>query len=150
MANISKYSEKISENLEKIKLERINGASIDDICKMLKITRTTFYKWKKAYPEFAEAIDAGTAELYAKVELTASHSLLDKLVDRMLTVEQTVEDGVIIREKRKLILADTNAILFALKSRNPEKWDPITLAKLEKDDNEDSNAKIIELLNEYK
>ena len=150
MANLSKFSEKISDNLEKIKLERMNGASLDDIAKMLGVTRQTVHRWKEKYPEFGQALDEGTAELYAKVELTASHSLIDKLVDRMVTVEQIIEDGVIVREKRKLILADTNAIIFALKSRNPDKWDPITLAKLEKEDNEDVNNKIVDLLSKYK
>ncbi len=78
-----------------------------------------------------------------KVVKTAEESLLKKLSDRMEVVEVITETGVggngpYSKEikKEKLIKADLNAIIFALKAHSGEKWNldekEMNKAKLEK------------------
>ena len=150
MGRSGKYSSVVLPNLEKIRIERINGASMDDIADMLNIAASTLYAWAKKHPEFGEVLSDATHQMHANIESTANHSLLEKLKDRMLVTEQIIKDGVIVQEKRKLILADTTAITFALKSRNPEKWDQLGVARIDEANQvEDVGKQIADRLEKY-
>lgn len=41
--------------------EFANGASIEEICWMLKIAKETFYNWKEKYPKFLDSINKGVS-----------------------------------------------------------------------------------------
>ena len=64
--------------------------------------------------------------------------------------EEILEDGVVTKQKRRLIPADTTAILFALKSLNPEKWDSLSVARIKDEkESEDLNKQILQTLEKY-
>ena len=86
-----------------------------------------------------------------KIEAQANHSLMDKLRDRFEIVEEILEDGIVTKQKRRLIPADTTAIIFALKSSNPEVWDRLSVARLKDEkESDDLNKQILQTLEKYK
>lgn len=146
----SNYHAKVLPNLAKIRTARINGASMQDIADMLGVAASTLYNYTSQHPEFKEAMDEATHQMHATIEATANQSLLNKLQDRMVITEQIIEDGVITKEKRQLVKADTVAIIFALKSRNPQKWDPLGVARIEQKEQEDDlGQQIKDMLSRY-
>ena len=151
MAKPNKYDTIIKPNLDKIHHERINGASIKDIADMLGISERTLYEHMRTNKEFRQIMDDANSNMAVKIETQANHSLMDKLRDRFEIVEEILEDGIVTKQKRRLIPADTTAILFALKSLNPEKWDSLSVARLKDEkESEDLNKQILQTLEKYK
>ena len=151
MAKPNKYDTIIKPNLDKIHNERINGASIQDIADMLGISERTLYEHMRTKKELRQIMDDANSNMAVKIETQANHSLMDKLRDRFEIVEEILEDGIVTKQKRRLIPADTTAILFALKSLNPEKWDRLSVARLKDEkDSEDLNKQILQTLEKYK
>ena len=151
MAKPNKYDTIIKLNLDKIHHERINGASIQDIADMLGISERTLYEHMRTKKEFKQIMDDANSNMSVKIETQANHSLMDKLRDRFEIVEEILEDGVVTKQKRRLIPAETTAILFALKSLNPEKWDSLSVARLKDEkESEDLNKQILQTLEKYK
>lgn len=150
MGRMSKFDATIRPRFDEIKQARVSGASLDDLAVALGVARSSIYRWMGEYPEFKQLMDDAEVELHQNIEFTAHHSLMNKLTDRMVTYEQIIEDGVVVREKRKLIPADTTAIIFALKARNPNKWDSLGVARLKDEQkNQDLGAQILEQLGRY-
>lgn len=150
MPKPSTYEAKVVSNLAKIRNARINGASMQDIADMLGVAASTLYGYTSKHPEFKEVMDEATHQMHATIEATANQSLLDKLRDRMMVTEQIIEDGAVVKEKRQLVKADTVAIIFALKSRNPGKWDPLGVARIEQKEQEDDlGQQIKDMLGRY-
>ena len=146
----STYEAKVLSNLSQIRTARINGASINDVANMLGIAGSTLYGYMSKHKEFREVMDEATHQMHATIEATANQSLLDKLRDRMMVTEQIIEDGVVVKEKRQLVKADTVALIFALKSRNPQKWDPLGVARIEQKEQEDDlGQQIKDMLSQY-
>lgn len=151
MAKPNKYDTIIKPNLDKIHHERINGASIQDIADMLGISERTLYEHMRTKKELRQIMDDANSNMAVKIETQANHSLMDKLRDRFEIVEEILEDGIVTKQKRRLIPADTTAILFALKSLNPEKWDRLSVARLKDEkESEDLNKQILQTLEKYK
>ncbi|GAB6123550.1 hypothetical protein JCM30204_47000 [Dysgonomonas termitidis] len=50
-----KYTNKLAVHI--VEMIEQDLCSISEICKSLKISRKTFYEWKKAKPEFSEALE---------------------------------------------------------------------------------------------
>lgn len=151
MAKPNKYDTIIKPNLDKIHNERINGASIQDIADMLGISERTLYEHMRTKKELRQIMDDANSNMAVKIETQANHSLMDKLRDRFEIVEEILEDGIVTKQKRRLIPADTTAILFALKSLNPEKWDRLSVARLKDEkESEDLNKQILQTLEKYK
>ena len=151
MAKPNKYDTIIKPNLDKIHHERINGASIQDIADMLGISERTLYEHMRTKKEFRQIMDDANSNMAVKIETQATHSLMDKLRDRFEIVEEILEDGIVTKQKRRLIPADTSAILFALKSLNPKKWDSLSVARLKDEkESEDLNKQILQTLEKYK
>lgn len=151
MAKHNKYDTIIKPNLDKIHQERVNGASIQDIANMLGISERTIYEHMRTKKEFKKIMDDANTNMAVKIEAQANHSLMDKLRDRFEIVEEIIEDGIITKQKRRLIPADTTAIIFALKSLNPEKWDSLSVARLKDEkESEDLNKQILQTLEKYK
>ena len=151
MAKPNKYDTIIKPNLDKIHNDRINGASIQDIADMLGISERTLYEHMRTKKELRQIMDDANSNMAVKIETQANHSLMDKLRDRFEIVEEILEDGIVTKQKRRLIPADTTAILFALKSLNPEKWDRLSVARLKDEkESEDLNKQILQILEKYK
>ena len=146
----SKYERLCKPRFAEIKRERINGATMIDIAKFIGISEQTLYNWINKHEEFAQVMDEAETQLSANVEYVATYALLDKLRDKMVTTEQILEDGEIVREKRQLVKADTTAIIFALKSRNPQKWDQLATARVKDAEKaDDLNQQILDTLSKY-
>ena len=150
MAKVSKYDKLVVPNIDKIKKARTDGASMQDIADMLGVGRSSLQYWLRNKPEFREAMDDATEDMEVTIERTAKTSLLNKLVDRFVTTEEIYSEGVLVKERKQLIKADTTAIIFALKARNPEVWDPLGVARLDNDNKSDNiQEDITNALNKY-
>lgn len=149
MAKVSKYDKLVVPNIEKIKQARIDGASMQDIADMIGVGRSSLQYWLRTKPEFREAMDDATEGMEMTIERTAKTSLLNKLVDRFVTTEEIYSEGVLVKERKQLIKADTTAIIFALKARNPEMWDPLGVARLDNDKTDTISEDITNALNKY-
>jgi len=118
---------------------------------MLGISERTIYEHMRTKKEFKEIMDDANANMAVKIEAQANHSLMDKLRDRFEIVEEILEDGIVTKQKRRLIPADTTAIIFALKSSNPEVWDRLSVARLKDEkESDDLNKQILQTLEKYK
>lgn len=150
MAKITKYEKLVVPNIEKIKQARTDGASMQDIADMLGVGRSSLQYWLRNKPEFREAMDEATEDMEMTIERTAKTSLLNKLIDRFVTTEEIYSEGVLVKERKQLIKADTTAIIFALKARNPEVWDPLGVVRLDNDNKADNiQEDITNALNKY-
>lgn len=150
MAKVSKYDKLVVPNIDKIKQARTDGASMQDIADMLGVGRSSLQYWLRNKPEFRDAMDDATESMELTIERTAKTSLLNKLVDRFVTTEEIYSEGVLVKERKQLIKADTTAIIFALKARNPEMWDPLGVARLDNDNKSDNiQEDITNVLNKY-
>ena len=63
MARPNKYETHIAPRLKDIEKWRKVGATVENICDVLGIAKTTFHKYLKEQPAFANAYKKGTAEL---------------------------------------------------------------------------------------
>lgn len=149
MAKVSKYDKLVAPNIDKIKKARTDGASMQDIADMIGVGRSSLQYWLRNKPEFREAMDDATESMEMTIERTAKTSLLNKLVDRFVTTEEIYSEGVLVKERKQLIRADTTAIIFALKARNPEMWDPLGVARLDSDKTDTISEDITNALNKY-
>lgn len=147
MGRRNKYESHVKPYLAKILSWRRDGATVQQIADELKVNRTVFYRYRQKYKELDEILDEAETQLHHEIANLAENSLKSKLEDRMAVVEELVEEfkdekGKVYKShkvaRRKLIQADTTAIIFALKARRPEVWDS---------DAHDINAKRIEKIN---
>lgn len=66
MANVgrkSKYDECVKPYLKQIAKWKRVGATDEQICEQLSISKTSFYEYQKKYAEFAESLKKGRTEL---------------------------------------------------------------------------------------
>lgn len=170
MARESKYDKVIKPYIPQITRWRREGAKLDWIAEQFPVNRGTFFNYKSKYPELAAALAEAEEEFLIDLSVTAENSLADKLIDRMEIVEETREvwkdkDGKISKEhtftRRKLIPADTTAIIFALKNNMPGRWNTdehelirarkkkveVETSRIEK--GEDVGQMVIDKLNRY-
>lgn len=131
MGRTKSYENIVKPHLAKIIKWRKEGAEIDWIAEQFPVSRSTFYKWKAQNKDFSDAIKEAEETCYENMALTAENTLYKKLKDRMATVEETVEqwtdkNGKVIKQhkviKKRLVQADTTAIIFTLKKRRPDNW----------------------------
>lgn len=127
----SKYETNVVPRLSEIKSWRKEGAKYKWIAKKLGIGFSTFYRYMNENEELMEVLRNAEQCLYDKIVLTAEDTILKKLQDRYELSEELIEQwtdekGKVIKQhktmKKKLILADTTAIIFALKAHKGEVW----------------------------
>ena len=110
------------------------GAVTDrDLASFFGVCRETIINWKKAYPEFREALMRG--KKMADIEVVAS--LYQATLDRIITTKQAIkckeiyydENGKRVEKERieiveveKHIPADFRSQQFWLRNRNPKQW----------------------------
>lgn len=115
------------------------GLTDKQIQEKIGISYTTFYEWKKKYPEFADALKRGKAPVDFKVENQLLKSALGYYVTvkepiKVRTKKQLKDKGTIEEEhieyvdKQIYIPPVPICQFFWLKNRKPEKWrdKPIT------------------------
>jgi predicted transcriptional regulator len=129
------YVEKVEGRFEDIYSMRENGFTMQMICEELGISRPTFNKYIKNHKDLADLMVKSQKMLDKKTEEVAKEGLFSKLQDKF--VEEVTEEiwsagkddfgqEIIakkhILKKKRFIPADTTAIIFALKSKNPKIW----------------------------
>ena len=145
------YERTIKPNFDKIRDARMKGATVQDIADFLGCSVNTLYNELKKNTEFREMMDEATEQMNVTIEGVARQSLLNKITDRFELVEEIKEDGVVTKQKFRHLPADTTAIIFALKARNPEIWDPLGVARLDNtEETENLNKQILKTLEKYK
>lgn len=145
MGRRNKYESHVKPYLSQILGWRRDGATIKQIADELDVNRTVFQRYRQKYPELAKALDEAETQLHHEIANLAEDSLKSKLQDRMVVVEEFVEEytddkGKTIKKhkvaRRKLVQADTTAVIFALKARRPGTWDAdahdMTVKRIEK------------------
>lgn len=122
-----KYSKKLVEQI--CTLVASGDQRIVDVCKQVGISEDTFYEWKKTKSEFSEALKKAETQRLESFRTMARTGLASRLVDR--EVEEVHTEYVdkagkpVIKGRRvvkKLILADTAAIIFTLKNTDPDNF----------------------------
>lgn len=129
-----KYNAKIAEKI--CSLIATDTYTVAEICRMAKISVSTYFDWLNRFPEFSECIKKAEAERMAFFVAEAKKSLLRKI--QGYTVQEkhitTVGSGKydvngkeIPRIKEQKIVdkhyqPDTAAIIFTLTNGEPENW----------------------------
>lgn len=132
---------KINDWLEEDKLILLNGwarsgLSDEQIATNMQIATSTYYDWKKKYPEFSKAIKKGKDIVDFEVE----NALLKRALGYTITLnEQKVDKDGCVHDlvKNVHIPGDTTAQIFWLKNRKPKEWrdrveSPVDTSKLDK------------------
>ena len=134
MGRPTKYNKKIAEKI--CSLIATDTYTVAEVCRMVKISDSTYYDWITRFPEFSENIKKAEAERMAFFVAEAKKSLLRKI--QGYTVQEkhitTVGSGKydingkeIPRIKEQKIVdkhyqPDTAAIIFTLTNGEPENW----------------------------
>lgn len=131
---MKKYNSRVANKI--IDLIRADTYTVLEICQMVKISKTTLYRWQGEYADFAQAIEDAKEERMQIMVREAKKSLMKKLKGyevietRTITVpsKEIGKDGnpmPKIKEQittKKHIAADTAAIIFTLTNGDPENW----------------------------
>ena len=99
------------------------GASDEQLQKHFKICETTLYKWKREYPEFAQAVIDGKDQFD---NVIVENALLTRAKGFNYTeeVRELGDDGemVVTKQTEKKALPDVKAQEFWLSNRNSNRW----------------------------
>ncbi len=129
-----KYSPKIAKTI--IELIRSDTYTITEVCKIVGISNTAFYKWLKKDPQFKIEVEEAKEELREILVVEAKRSLLKKIQGctieekRIIAIpsKETDENGHPIPKIKaqitikKHIQPDTAAIIFTLTNKEPNNW----------------------------
>ena len=102
-----------------------DGLSDVEIAGKMGIASSTFYEWKKKFPEMSEALKRGKAP----VDIAVENALLKRALgyDYEETVTEVVEmpDGSKrrhIKKTTKQVVPDVTAQIYWLNNRRPDRW----------------------------
>ena len=122
----SKFEQNVKPYLEQIMEWRKVGATIENICDVLNIGRSTWHEYEKKHPEFRDAVKKGTTEFCLDLrgelaKLAKKHTLETK----KQYIKQDVETGHKTQYTEimtKEVDADIAAINLLLKNLDRENW----------------------------
>ena len=120
---MSKYSKRLVNKI--CNLIRYDEYSIDSICSLSGISRSTYHEWKNTKSDFSDKIQQAEAERREKYTVEAKKSLLKKIQGYTFTEKKTVSfEGKKTEETvtEKHIPPDTKAIIFTLINTDKENW----------------------------
>ncbi len=106
------------EGLIKLEGWARDGLTDEQIAKNIGINRDTLYRWKKAYPDFSDALKRGKEVVDRQVE----NALLKRALGCRTEEITYNSDGEMVKRVIKDIPPDTTAQIFWLKNRKPEEW----------------------------
>lgn len=98
-----------------------DGLTDEQIAGNLGISKDTFYKYKKQYPDFSESLKRGKEIIDYEVE----NALLKKALgyEYIETTKELKGDKLIItKEVTKQVIPDTTAQIYWLNNRKPKQW----------------------------
>lgn len=120
---MAKYQEWLEpESLLLVEAWARDGLTDEQISANMGIATSTFYEWKKTYPEFSESLKKGKEIVDIQVE----NALLKRALGYKYT-ETTSEVGEngemrVTKQVTKEVVPDTTAQIFWLKNRKPTLW----------------------------
>lgn len=120
---MAKYQEWLEpESLLLIEAWARDGLTDEQISANMGISTSTFYEWKKNYPEFSESLKKGKEVVDIQVE----NALLKRALGYKYTetTSEVGEDGEmrVTKQVTKEVVPDTTAQIFWLKNRKPTFW----------------------------
>lgn len=130
----TKYNKKIAATIAD--LIRSDTYTVAEICAIAKITKPTFYKWQRDYPEFAQIVEEAKRDQMDVMVVGAKKSLLRKIqgMDVTETKVKAVPNGKrdfsghpeaqvkeVITTTRH-IPPDTESLIFTLTNQDPAHW----------------------------
>ena len=122
----SKYDTNVKPHLEQIREWRKVGATVENICDVLNIGKSTWNEYERKYPEFSDAIKKGTTEFCLDLrgelaKLAKRHTLESKkqyIKQDMETGHKTQYTEILTKE----VDADIAAINLLLKNLDKDNW----------------------------
>lgn len=137
----SKYETHIKPHFEDIFYWVSHGKQLKWIANELGVAESTFMLHKKNKSELSELIKKAGQSKPRYIANKAELALKDKLQDRETEETHTEmwkdEYGNVtkqhVKKSKKIIPADTTAIIFALKNTDPERWNDMQQIQLNGD-----------------
>jgi hypothetical protein len=115
----SKYDEKMHPHL--IKHLCLRGMTNEEICKAIKISIDTLWRWRKKYPELSEALKTSKEILNSQVEQSLFRRTQGYDYEEVEIIAEQKKDGTTkplrIKKTKKHVPADTGACAFWLKAQ---------------------------------
>lgn len=122
----SKYKEWLEEeNLQKIKSWKGQGLSNAEVADYIGIRRQTLYSWMNKYPQIKQAIQEGQQRTVEYIENALMKKISGYKLQETKRYKTTDKDGnevTRVEVIEKEVGPDTTAIIYALKVKDPERW----------------------------
>jgi transposase-like protein len=104
-----------------------NGATVEDLTRIIGCGKTVFHKIKKEFSEFSELLKESKEEADLKVENALFKRACGFEYEETTNEVRLNQDGsagqiVSVKKTKKIIPPDTGAAMAWLKNRQPEKW----------------------------
>lgn len=123
---VTNYKEWLSEErLNQIKSWKGEGISHEALAERIGINRTTLYSWISKYPEIAQAVKEGQQRTVQYIENALMKKINGYTLRDTKRYKTTDKDGNVVERievTEKEVGPDTTAIIFALKTKDPERW----------------------------
>ena len=122
----SKWND-IKEKLILVECWARDGLTDEQISNNLGISTTTFYEYKKNYPEFSESLKRGKEIVDYEVEnallkRALGYEFEEKTYETRWDENQGRFREVLTKKARKEVVPDTTAQIYWLNNRKPEQW----------------------------
>lgn len=126
MGTVGAKSKLTDELLNKVcKLIEKDTYTIEEICKQVGISHTTYFEWKNTKPEFVDAIKKAEQKALEQYKVEARKSL-KKLVKgfTITNTKKVMRKGQLVEviEEVKHIEPNTAAVIFTLTNTDPDNF----------------------------
>lgn len=123
----SKWETHVKDKLILVEAWARNGLTDEQISKNLGISKDTFYKYKKDYPDFSDSLKRGKEVIDVEVENALLKRALgykyDEVTKELVENEETgISELKVTKVVTKEVIPDTTAQIFWLKNRKSEEW----------------------------
>lgn len=112
----------IKEQLPTLTKMAREGNTETEIIEYLKISRNTFYKYKKQHPELQEALNEGYRTSLEKVEAALYKAALGYTYEEITHERDRAGDMVETKRVLKEVQPNVSAIMNILKNKRTEDW----------------------------
>lgn len=147
----SKWND-IKEKLILVECWARDGLTDEQISNNLGISTTTFYEYKKNYPEFSESLKRGKEIVDYEVEnallkRALGYEFEEKTYETRWDENQGRFREVLAKKVRKEVAPDTTAQIYWLNNRKPKQW---RNKRNEEEGNNENLNKVEQLLSKIK
>lgn len=125
MGRPNKYETHIKPYLQQIAEWKRNGATDEQVCQQLGVSKSVFYAAKAKYPEFSEALKNSRAAFVADLRGELARLAFKHTLETVKVYSKTDESGQSVTYKEKTskeVDGDIAAIHLLLKNLDKENW----------------------------